>query len=384
LSQNSCDVLIVGGGPAGLAAAIALRMRGADVLVADAVKPPIDKACGEGLMPDAQRDLDAFGVHCEPCEGARFRGIRFVNWADGEPVSVSADFASGAGVGMRRTMLHARMVERASDVGVRLRWNTHVALGSNVSLNKQACRYHFLVGADGQSSRVRRWAGLDQSRLISRRFGFRRHYRISPMTAFVEVHWCALGQVYITPVASDEICVAVVTRHGSVRMRQIIDSIPSLREQFAGQTTSTAERGALTTMRQLRCVVNGNVALIGDASGSVDAITGEGLAIGFRQAHLLGRSLEKGSLDLYAMEHEKTMRLPRRMARALLAMDRHSCVRNMAIRLLAGRPDLYSGLLQMHMGESNLRNLVLHGGAAIMRKRVLSGISTSDTKRAST
>ena len=48
-----CDALIAGGGPAGLAAAIALRQKGLDVLVADALWPPIDKACGEGLMPDA-------------------------------------------------------------------------------------------------------------------------------------------------------------------------------------------------------------------------------------------------------------------------------------------------------------------------------------------
>ena len=57
-----CDALIVGGGPAGLAAAIALRQKGLDVLVADALRPPIDKACGEGLMPDAQRDLAALGI----------------------------------------------------------------------------------------------------------------------------------------------------------------------------------------------------------------------------------------------------------------------------------------------------------------------------------
>ena len=49
--KESTDVLVIGGGPAGLATAIAARMKGFDVTVVDGAKPPIDKACGEGLMP---------------------------------------------------------------------------------------------------------------------------------------------------------------------------------------------------------------------------------------------------------------------------------------------------------------------------------------------
>ncbi|MGC1300068.1 MAG: FAD-dependent monooxygenase [Alloacidobacterium sp.] len=384
MNQNSCDVVIVGGGPAGLAAAIALRMQGADVLVADALKPPIDKACGEGLMPDARRDLAALGVRCQPGEGALFRGIQFLNWTDGEVVSASAAFPSGEGIGMRRTALHARLVDRALEVGVRLRWNTHVTLGRGVSLDHEASNYRFLVGADGQSSRVRRWAGLDRCRLVTKRFGFRRHYRIPPISDFVEVHWCALGQVYITPVAREEICVAVVTRHSSTRMLQVVESIPLLRERLPATEAVTGERGALTTTRLLRRVVKGNVALIGDASGSVDAVTGEGLAIGFRQARLLSRSLEMDSLNLYASEHDRTLRMPRRMARGLLMADKYAWMRNAAMRVLARSPELCYGLLQVHMGEESLPHLMLHRGADIVKGIALSGLSASDTERAST
>ena len=55
---NSTDVFVIGGGPAGLAAAIAARQRGFDVLVADGAEPPIDKACGEGLLPDGLAALE--------------------------------------------------------------------------------------------------------------------------------------------------------------------------------------------------------------------------------------------------------------------------------------------------------------------------------------
>jgi flavin-dependent dehydrogenase len=376
--------LIVGGGPAGLATAIALRMQGADVLVADALKPPIDKACGEGLMPDAGRDLAGLGIHCEPTDGAPFRGIRFVDCGHGEPIAASADFAGTEGIGVRRTVLHARMVERAVEIGVRLRWNTHVALERAVSLDQKICHYGFLVGADGQSSRVRKWAGLEPCRLISRRFGFRRHYRIAPLSNFVEVYWCDLGQIYITPVGPDEICVAVVTRFSSIRMQHVIHAVSPLRERLSPEASLTVERGALTTSRRLLCVARDNIALVGDASGSVDAVTGEGLAISFRQANLLSRSLQKGSFELYSAGHEKTLKVPRRMAFVLLMMDRHRSMRRIAMRTLAGAPDIFRGLLRVHVGEESLPRFLVQGSAAMMRLLANSGISGSDTESVAT
>ena len=72
------DVFIVGGGPAGLATGIALRQRGLRVVVADLAQPPIDKACGEGLMPQTVAELKALGVTLGPSQAVPFRGIRFI------------------------------------------------------------------------------------------------------------------------------------------------------------------------------------------------------------------------------------------------------------------------------------------------------------------
>ncbi len=335
-------------------------------------------------MPDACRDLAALGVNCEPDEGVRFRGIRFTNWTDSQQVSVTGNFAAEEGIGIRRTRLHALLTNRALEIGVRLRWKTHVALGSSVSLANEACRYRYLVGADGQSSRVRKWADLGRGRLTSKRFGFRRHYRIAPTSNYVEVHWCALGQVYITPVARNEICVAAVTRHSSLHVQEIIATIPRLQELLLSKEPSTLERGALTTTYRLRQVVKDNVALVGDASGSVDAVTGEGLALGFRQASLLSRSLQRGSLEYYAAEHEKTMQMPRRMAQALLLMDAHPFLRKSVMRVLASSPDLFRGLLQVHMGGESLPHYLLHNGSEIVRRIASSNICASDTESMST
>jgi menaquinone-9 beta-reductase len=358
LSQNRCDVLVIGGGPAGLAAAIALRQSSVDVLLADALVPPIDKACGEGIMPDSRRELAQLGVDLNCAHGAAFHGIRFGD----KRSTVTANFSSGEGIGLRRIVLHSLLVDRARDIGVRLRWGTPVVLnpGQPASIAGERVTYRYLIGADGQSSRVRAWAGLSCGTLHTRRFGFRMHYRIAPWSDYVEVHWGPLGQAYVTPVGADEICVAVVTRFpGMVRTAQVIDSIPALREKLRDAEITSRERGSITTTRTLHHVVRENVALLGDASGSADAITGEGLAMAFRQALLLAASIEGGSLDAYAGGHAKTLRIPQSMARSLLLMDRWPALRGKVLRVLAREPLLFEKLLRVHMGEDSLHRFLL-------------------------
>ena len=155
--EKACDILIAGGGPAGLAAAITLRQRGADVLLADSLQPPIDKPCGEGLMPDSRRDLASLGVEPDTRHGAEFRGILFA----ADEAHVSAEFPrpmlTSAGIGVRRTILHRLLLERARDLGVRTLWGTPVTLrtGQPAAIDSQPLTYRWLIGADGHASRVR-------------------------------------------------------------------------------------------------------------------------------------------------------------------------------------------------------------------------------------
>src|ERR1700730_10093872 len=141
------DVFVVGGGPAGLAAAIAARQRGFDVTVADGAEPPIDKACGEGLMPDTLSVLRGLGVSISPSEGFAFRGVRFI----GEGARVDASFPMGQGIGLRRPVLHQRMIEHADKIGVTLLWRTCVTGLSpeGVSAGGKTIRAQWIIGADG-------------------------------------------------------------------------------------------------------------------------------------------------------------------------------------------------------------------------------------------
>ena len=342
------DVLVAGGGPAGLAAAIAVRQAGFEVAVVDCAQPPIDKACGEGIMPDGLAALAALGVRVDPRHAAPFRGIRFINGAR----EVEADFPCGAGYGIRRTLLHRWLVDRAAECGVSLHWGRRITGLSPAGLLVEGdlVSSRWLICADGQNSKLRKWSGLEPTRQPSRRFGFRRHYRVARWSEFVEVHWSDLGQMYVTPVAADEICVALITSRPALRFDAALPGFPRLAARLKQATILGNTLGATTASRRLRSVQTGSLALIGEAAGSVDAITGEGLSIAFQQAVALADAMRDGDLTTYDGAHARITRMPRRMAALLLLMDNRRWLRDRAFRALAADSSSFGRMLAMHTG----------------------------------
>ena len=333
------DVLIVGGGPAGLAAAIAARLKGFTVIVADSARPPIDKACGEGLLPAAPVALAQLGIELNREMAFPIRGIRFL----GDGAVVEASFPSGSGWGVRRTRLHQLLIDRAAELGVRLLW------GTCVTGPKEFAAARWIVGADGQTSRIRRMNGLDAVSKEFSRFGFRRHYQIAPWADCVEVHWTSGCQIYVTPVAPNEVNIALLTRDQRQRVDDALAHFPDLQRRLAGAPFSSTERGALTISRRLRRVVFERTALIGDASGSVDAITGEGMSLSFRQAIALADAMAAGDLERYQAEHRSLGRKPLFMADFMLLLDRSPWLRRRVLRLMAARPAIFGSLLALHV-----------------------------------
>jgi menaquinone-9 beta-reductase len=335
------DALIIGGGPAGLATAIGARLKGLDVTVMDAWFPPIDKACGEGILPGGVEVLRRLGVPITDDDAFPFCGIRFLD--DG--AAVEAGFSRGPGLAIRRTRLHQLLANRASETGVRLLWNTPF---TNLS---QLPAHRWVVGADGQNSRVRHASGLDATRREFSRFGFRRHYRMSPWTNFVEVHWGARCQIYVTPVSPDEIGVALLTRDSHLRLDTALTEFPGLQRRLRGIEPASTERGASTPTRRLRSVFRGHTLLVGDASGSVDAITGEGLSLAFHQAVALSEALVSGDLPAYQATHSHLARRPGLIGDLLLVFDRFPTLRRSLLRLLALDPPIFAKLVAQHVQE---------------------------------
>ena len=361
--SGRADVVILGGGPAGLGAGIALRQKGIDCLVVEALGPVIDKGCGEGLMPDALESLRCLGIEISEADGHVFHGIRFCNAV----TSVDAAFPTGTGIGVRRTKLHLRMIERAREVGVRLAWNTRAKPdgASSLLIDGVKVKFNWLIGADGQSSFVRRWAGLNRLRREQLRFGFRRHYQTAPWSDYVEVHWERTGQVYVTPIAEDCVCVAFITSDQHQDRAGFLDDFPAVAAKVKNASLMSRERGAISATRKLRCVGKGFVALVGDASGSVDAITGEGLALSFRQALAIANAIETGDLGTYRKAHRSLARLPNVMAQLMLTMDRWPALERRGLSVLAAKPRFFQELLAIHVGEGSLPRFAASSGVSM-------------------
>jgi menaquinone-9 beta-reductase len=362
---NSTDVFVVGGGPAGLAAAIAARQQGLRVMVADGAKPPIDKPCGEGLMPDAIAALERLGVGVPGADAFAFRGIRFLS----SGLSAEALFPSdGCGISIRRTALHRIMADRAAELGADLLWQTVITgiSGEEVrladrTLADRTIRAKWIVGADGAASRVRRWAGLDEHSRTGFRYAFRRHYRVAPWTDHMEVYWGDGSQGYVTGINHEQVCVALASPDPKLRMEESLLAFPELNARLRGTETASAERGALTANRRLRRVCRGNVALIGDASGTVDAIAGEGLALSFNQAMILAECLRRGDLTRYQVEHRRLALRPLLMARLLLTLDGRPWLQRRTLQVFHRQPQVFRKLLAFHIGAISSSHLAFEG-----------------------
>jgi flavin-dependent dehydrogenase len=338
------DLLVVGGGPAGLATAIAARQRGLAVRVVDRARPPIDKACGEGLMPDAVALLGALGVRLDPARSFPFRGIRYI---DG-PVVAEGVFPGLGGLGVRRLHLHQALARRAAELGVELAWGVAVRGldGGTVATDGGPLPARFVVGADG---------------LHSRRFGVRRHYDLPPWSDFVEVSWGPGCEAYVTPVAPGQIGVAMLWSGGTSDFEELLGRFPTLAERLAGAPVASSDRGAGPLRQRVLGVRRGDLALVGDASGYVDAITGEGLAVALHQAAALAEAMAAGDLGLYEAAHRRIARLPDTMTALVLGIERRPWLRRRMVRALAAEPALFSRLLGIHGRSLAPRELGLDG-----------------------
>ena len=300
------DLLIAGGGPAGLAAAINARQQGLSVIVAEPRNDPIDKACGEGLMPGGLTELASLGV--DPA-GMPLRGIAYLD----ERRRAEAPFRGGPGRGVRRTTLHAALASRAKEqdtewVSTRITSVEQDAHGVAAA----GIRAKWLIAADGLHSAVRRAVGIDAVAGTPRRYGVRWHYRVPAWSDFVEVYWSRWGEAYVTPVEPDLVGVAILSRHPPE-----LAWFRQLAHHLHGASRGRA-RGCGPMRQVVARRVAGRVLLVGDAAGYEDALTGEGVSLAVKQAAAAVRAITDDMPSSYESAWHRVTRDYRLLTRGLV------------------------------------------------------------------
>jgi flavin-dependent dehydrogenase len=315
MTNYDTDLLIVGGGPGGLATALHARRQGLSVIVAEPREDPIDKACGEGLMPGGLAELTSLGV--DPA-GMPFHGIAYVS----EHRRAEARFRSGPGRGVRRTTLHAALASRAKEQDTDwIRTKVTSVQQDAHGVTAAGVRAKWLVGADGLHSAVRRAVGIKATAGTPRRYGVRWHFKVPAWSEFVEVYWSRWGEAYVTPVEPDLVGVAILSRG-----QPDLAWFPRLARQLEGASRGKA-RGCGPMRQVVSRRVAGRVLLVGDAAGYEDALTGEGISLAVKQAGAVINAIVNDAPSSYEAAWHRVTRDYRLLTRGLVLASTPRAVR---------------------------------------------------------
>lgn len=328
------DALVAGGGPVGLVTALYAHRAGLDVLVVEPRVDAIDKACGEGLMPEALARLADLGVNPP---GSDFAGIRYV---DGSR-SAEARFSAGHGRGVRRTDLHRALLDRVREVGIATRTGRVTDVEQSAThVTAAGVDARYLLGADGLHSTVRSAAGLEATARGRQRYGVRQHFRVRPWTDLVEVHWLPSTEMYVTPVSDDVIGLAVLGGR-PLSLSDAIAALPAIAQRLRGAEPVSSERGAGPLRQATSARTSGRVLLVGDAAGYVDALTGEGLRMGFAEAEAAIDAIRRDDPASYEQKWREVTRSYRRLTNGLLWVAGRRALRPMIVPAARAAPGVF-------------------------------------------
>lgn len=308
--MEAVDVAIVGAGPAGSTLAALLAGRGLAVALIDRDAFPRDKLCGEFLSYDALPVAELLGV--DLTAAAPITRCRVV----GRKRTYEFDFPHAAR-GVSRMFLDDALHRRAVAAGATAITSaaTHVA-HDRVTTEQGEVAARVVVGAWG------RWGRFDQQlgRMFARdrahrNFGFKRHYR-GERSDTIELYSFRRGYLGVSNIEGGltNICGLVhATRLAGLKGRwdAFVDEIraeePRLAEMYARH--EPAQEGFLSSepviFRGRSAVVDG-IFMIGDASGIVDPLTGNGMAMAMQSALVAARFVMRALSDRAAEDEYQT------------------------------------------------------------------------------
>lgn len=368
---------IIGGGPAGLATAICLAEKGFEITLFEKNEFPVDKVCGEGIMPTGVEFLEKHGVMdlVDTNDKKEFYGVRYIS---DKAKILEGRFDSGYGFGIRRTVLSNALYKRADDFdSVQINENSELVniVGNDrsavieISNNYEIKEYEFdfLIGCDGIRSKVRKLCGLENNKYLEyQRIGARIHYEIKPWSDVVEVYWKEHIEAYVTPVSPYSVQLAFLWDNKSVKPQSgyrldkgLIDLYPELFERVK----DCKELSRLKTVGPISAyskkLYRNRIILLGDAYMYLDGITGEGISTAFKEAESLADSIFNHGHEFnkyYEKEVTKITNNYLRMTHLALLLSYYPFVRKTIFPLMSNK--FFTHLLEVNMGRQRLFGLI--------------------------
>jgi len=301
--------------------------------------------------------------------------------------AVSGSFPGGEkGLGVRRLRLdvlfHAALLDQEGVEVVRAAMDRIEVQGSGVvvTCGDRVFRGQVAVGADGLQSRVRKQVGLEAPRAGRERYGGNFHLALPegfPPLEKVEVHFARGYEIYLTPVAPRELCVAILCEKAQAKslagdrlqgLRRLAEACPSFPRALVEAQAISAGFFCGPLRQRVPEVVADRVALVGDAAGFLDPITGEGISVALVSASLLAQvlveALEKGDLSAealssYSEAREAGIRDALLLTEAILLWVRAPLLPAFVVRNLSRRPQVFQKLLGVAAGSAKLGSLGL-------------------------
>jgi geranylgeranyl reductase family protein len=348
--MEQLDVLVVGAGPAGSAAAIHLARGGARVLLADKARFPRDKPCGGGVTGRALRHAP-----CDISPVVEHVVDRFVLRAGyGRRVACASQVPLIRMTQRRRLDLH--LAEQATAAGAEFRDGVQLeelAVGDDgvtAVVDGSQIRASYLVGADGANGVVARVAGLGDGIVRGVALEGNVAWGTLDPAPYEQTAWVELGVVpggygWVFP-KGDHANLGVGGWMGEgPRLRGHLDRLARMHGLDAGALTDV--RGHRLPMRRLGApAASGRVLLVGDAAGLVDPLSGDGIYEAFVSARLAADAILAGQPESY--EAALSVALDRHAAsswKAKRAADRYPRACLWAVRA-PGVFDTVAGLLR--------------------------------------
>jgi menaquinone-9 beta-reductase len=374
MSDLDCEVLVVGAGPAGSAAAAALARAGRDVLLVESHAHPRPKACAEYASPRIAEELALLGLPDDTwrSEALPLRGMRVIRGADAVDMQYADVHGPRPAWGLDREKFDATLAAHAVASGARLlersalddvHWRGGVGgIGGQVvgaslrtASGRQTVRCRWLIGADGARSRTSKHVARERGMGRLHRLGLVAHYEGVPeLVDRGEMHVGPNFYVGLAPLAGERLNVGMALPLDGERLpaderfQAAIDGIPAVAERLRGRRRLTPIRGASPISHRVAGTAGRGWMLVGDAAGFIDPFTGEGIYRALRSARAAAEALATGDDEDAAQRYRAARREAFAAKDALTwlvqGMLAARPLMGYALRRLAARPQLAARL----------------------------------------